>query len=342
VAAALVGLGFLGGRRASNKPPPTFKQLTFRRGWLDQARFAPDGRTVIYGAGWDGKPVELFQTRTDSPESRPLGLVHARVLSISPQGQMAILLDPSRGQGFFNLGTLAVVPLTGGTPRELLEDVIAADWTPDGRELCVSRLQANAEVTIELPPGTILPGAPRAIFRADMLRLSRDGRHVAFRNVGAGKVVIVDRVRKTNRAVLDVAIQFWGLAWAPTSPEVWFTEGASMGARDVNAVDLAGRRRLVYRSTSVLGLVDTAPDGRALLHRSLDRWGAMALLPGSRAEQDVTVNDNSFVGALSSDGRILLLNSTSETGDRSTYLRQDGGDPIRVATGNGVDISPDG
>ena len=85
VAAALVGLGFLGGRRASDKPPPTFKQLTFRRGWVDQARFAPDGRTVIYGAGWDGKPVELFQTRTDSPESRPLGLP-TRGFSRSPRG----------------------------------------------------------------------------------------------------------------------------------------------------------------------------------------------------------------------------------------------------------------
>lgn len=116
VVVALVGLGFLGGRRASEKPPPMFKQLTFRRGWLDQARFAPDGRTVIYGAGWDGKPVELFQTRTDSPESRPLGLVHAKVLSISSQGQMAILLDPSRQRGYFNLGTLAVVPLTAAPP----------------------------------------------------------------------------------------------------------------------------------------------------------------------------------------------------------------------------------
>ncbi len=342
VAAALVSLGFLGGRRASDKPPPTFKQLTFRRGWVDQARFAPDGRTVIYGAGWDGKPVELFQTRTDSPESRPLGLPHARVLSISSQGQMAILLDPSRQRGLFRYGTLAVVPLTGGTPRELLEDVIAADWTPDGKELCVSRLQPNAEVTIELPPGTILPGAPRAHVSADMLRISRDGRHVVFRDFGARKVIVVDRERRVSRAVLDVGTEFWGLAWAPTRPEVWFTEGANMEARDVNAVDLAGLRRLVYRSAAILGLVDTAPDGRALLHRSLDRWGAMALLPGGRAEQDVTVNDSSFVGALSPDGRLLLLSSRSDTASWSTYLRRDGGDPIRVAAGRGVDISRDG
>jgi hypothetical protein len=175
-----------------------------------------------------------------------------------------------------------------------------------------------------------------------MLRMSRDGRHVVFRDAGAGKVMVVDRGRKVRRALLDVGDKFWGLAWAPTSQEVWFTEGASMGARDVNAVSLAGRRRLVYRSAGVLGLVDTAPDGRALFHRSFDRWGAMALLPGGRAEQDVTVNDNSFVGTLSSDGRMLLLNSTSEAAGYSTYLRRDGGDPVRVASGVGVDISPDG
>ncbi len=332
----------MAGRRAAEKPPPTFKQLTFRRGWVDQARFAPDGRTVIYGAGWDGKPVELFQTRTDSPESRPLGLAHAKVLSISSQGQMAILLDPSRQQGYFLLGTLAVVPLAGGTPRELLENVYSADWTPDGRNLCVSRLHPNGEITIELPPGTVLPGAPRTRVRADMLRVSRDGRHVVFRDVGAGKVMLIDRERKVARALVDLGANFWGLAWAPTGREVWFTEGASRGARDVYAVDLDGRRRLVYRSAGVLGLVDTAPDGRALFHRSFDRWGAMALLPGGRAEQDVTVNDNSFVGALSADGRMLLLNSTSEAAGYSTYLRRDGGDPVRVAAGAGVDISPDG
>ena len=264
VAAALVGLGFLGGRRASEKPPPTFKQLTFRRGWLDQARFAPDGRTVIYGAGWDGRPVELFQTRTDSPESRPLGLVHAKVLSISPQGQMAILLDPSRRQGFFDLGTLAVVPLAGGTPRELLENVIAADWTPDGRELCVSRAAAERRGHDRAAPGTVLLGPARAV-RADCCACpgtAATSSSATRRREGRSSSTASARSREpswTSRA------NFWGLAWAPTGQEVWFTEGATTGARDVNAVDLDGRRRLVYRSAGVLGLVDTAPDGRALL-----------------------------------------------------------------------------
>jgi hypothetical protein len=339
--AALVGLGFLWGRRAFEKPAPTFKQLTFRRGWLDYARFAPDGRTIVYGAGWDGRPVELFQTRTDSPESRPLGLTHAKVLSISPQGQMAILLDPSRREGYFTWGTLAVAPLAGGTPRELLENVNAADWTPDGRDLCVSRLHPNGEVTVELPPGTVLH---RTRSRADMLRVGRDGRYIVFRDLGARELVLVDRERKVTRALVDLGTNFWGLAWAPSGREVWFTEGASGSARDVYAVALDGRRRLVYRSAGVLSLADTAPDGRALFHRALDRYGTMALLPGGAMEQDVTVYDSPSLGSLSADGRMLLLNGTCEGAGPGVcaYLRRDGGDPIRVAAGSGVDISADG
>jgi len=153
--------------------------------------------------------------------------------------------------------------------------------------------------------------------------------------------VLADRERKVVKTLVQTGYT-WGLAWGPTGREVWFTEGATPGIRDVHAVDLEGLRRLVYRSMGALGLVDTAPDGRALFHRSLDRFGAMALLPGSTVERDATVYDSSRIGALSSDGRLLLLNSTSAGPGGSAYLRRDGGDPIRVATGEGVDISPDG
>ena len=36
-------------------PPPLYTQLTFRRGILTGARFAPDGQTVVYSAAWDGQ-----------------------------------------------------------------------------------------------------------------------------------------------------------------------------------------------------------------------------------------------------------------------------------------------
>src|SRR5271166_1529072 len=40
----------------SPKPllPPTYRQLTFRRGSIRSARFAPDGQTILYSAAWQG------------------------------------------------------------------------------------------------------------------------------------------------------------------------------------------------------------------------------------------------------------------------------------------------
>ena len=49
IAAAGAGL-FIWGRQSGRPPTPTFKRLTFKRGTITGARFAPDGRTVVYSA----------------------------------------------------------------------------------------------------------------------------------------------------------------------------------------------------------------------------------------------------------------------------------------------------
>ena len=77
---------------------PTFQRLTFRRGTILSARFAPDGQTVIYGASWEGQPCRLFSTRPESPESSALALPEAEILSISTTGQMASL-STATGRG---------------------------------------------------------------------------------------------------------------------------------------------------------------------------------------------------------------------------------------------------
>src|SRR5262249_20434973 len=113
------------GRRVGTASPPSFRQLTFRRGILHWARFAPDGHTMVYGAAWEGKPFELFSTRIDSSESRALGFPGADLLAISSKGEMAMALGRRfcrvGGGGF--IGTLARAPLAGGAAREILEDV---------------------------------------------------------------------------------------------------------------------------------------------------------------------------------------------------------------------------
>ena len=93
VVAAAVGIAaFVAGKKAGHTAPPSFRQLTFQRGSIHSARFAPDEQTVLYSASWEGRPAEIFASRLDSPESRPFGLKHADVFSISRSGEMAVSL----------------------------------------------------------------------------------------------------------------------------------------------------------------------------------------------------------------------------------------------------------
>lgn len=95
-AAALATLtlaaGFLTGRASVRAAagPPQFTRLTFRRGLVQSARFAPDGETVVYGASWEGAPFEIFVTRADARESRTLGLGNADIFALSGKGDLAI------------------------------------------------------------------------------------------------------------------------------------------------------------------------------------------------------------------------------------------------------------
>ncbi|HEY6220929.1 MAG TPA: serine/threonine-protein kinase, partial [Candidatus Eisenbacteria bacterium] len=100
-----------------------FRRLTFREGDITEARFAPDGQTVVYSAAWEGRRHEVFVTRIEGHESRPLGLENAEVLSVSATGDIAVRVKPQDVGGFITLGVLARLPIIGGIPRELLDGV---------------------------------------------------------------------------------------------------------------------------------------------------------------------------------------------------------------------------
>src|SRR5512141_3251193 len=80
--------GYLIGTRTKRTEPPAFKRLTFRRGHVNEARFAPDGQTILYGALWEGNPTQVFTTRAGNPEASPLPLPSALLLGVSSKGEM--------------------------------------------------------------------------------------------------------------------------------------------------------------------------------------------------------------------------------------------------------------
>ena len=120
-------------------PPPSYRQLTFRRGSIRSARFAPDGQTILYSAAWQGNPTDVFTARPEAPESRSMGLSHTQLMSVSSAAELAVLLDSKAIGTWVNMGTLARAPLAGGAPRDVMEQVQWADWGPDGNSLAVVR-----------------------------------------------------------------------------------------------------------------------------------------------------------------------------------------------------------
>jgi hypothetical protein len=210
--------GRLGERRGLLAPLPSFRQLTFRRGFVNGARFAPDGQTVVYSAAWDGQPSEIFTTRLDSPESRPLGISPAGILAISSVGEIAISLPCEEIWASVCYGTLARVPLAGGAPRELLDDVTSADWSPDGKELAAIHV-VNGKYRLEYPIGKVIYETNG--FLAS-LRLSPKGDLLSFVEYLSpdslrGIAGVVDR-RGHRRNLTPEFSNLLGLAWTRIRP----------------------------------------------------------------------------------------------------------------------------
>ncbi len=339
-------IAFVAIRKAGDRPPPTFRQLTFRRGQIFSARFAPDGQTVMYSAAWDGKPMEIFVGRPESPESRPFGLVGAEVLSISKSGDMAVSLNRVVGAAFRRTGTLAQLSVAGGAaPRDILKEVEWADWGPDGKSLAIVRV-VPGRMRIEFPLGKVLYETSAWVSH---LRVSPDGDLVAFidhptPNDDGGSVAVVDRAgKKQNLSHPFASAQ--GLGWSPDGSEIWFTATEVGGNRAVYSTTRSGKSRLRIRVPGNLTLQDVSREGRLLVSRDTVRSEMMALAPGESKERDLTWLDWSLPTAISADGKTVLFSETGEGGGAgySVYIRKTDGSPaVRLGEGSSQDLSADG
>jgi Tol biopolymer transport system component len=345
VLAAIAAGAFLAGRRSAERPLPSFRRLTFRRGAINGARFAPDGQSFVYSALWEGKPSAAFLGRRGTPEPSELPLPEAALLGVSSSGELAIQMSPRFVRGFTFGGTLARVPLAGGTPRELLEDVHWADWMPDGNRLAVVH-DAGGKNRLEFPAGK--PVYETAGFISHP-RISPRGDLVAFldhpvNGDDGGSVAVVDAAGK-KRTLGGVYSTIFGLAWRPDGSEVWFTAAPSGSARALRAVTLDGRERLLAGGPGILEIFDTAADGRALVSSSDFRLGILGLAPGETKERDLSWLDWSLIRDMSPDGRFVLFDETGEgTGEKyGVYLRRtDGSAAVRLGDGSAMALSPDG
>ncbi len=342
LAIVLLAAAFIAGSRMATLDPPTYTRLTFRRGNITGARFAPNGDEIIYSAAWDGGPAELYSTRPGSTSSRNFGIESVDILAISRSGEMA-LRERTLGQTGRH-GTLYTAPLAGGVPRAVLDDVIFAGWNRGG-ELGVVRL-GGGKNRLEVPIGTSIHE-----FGALPLALSfaPDGRiALAERGHGFGRswnLLTFDGGTKPTRSEIPGFGTSVGLAWDPDGDGIWYESG-ELGGDKIFMLTPGGDREVVLGIPGQMRLLDASGDGRVLLSRSEARAGIRCLAPGESSEQELPGLDFSDVNDMTSDGHKILLSEFGEAGGLdswSVYLQDTDGTPaVMLAAGQGLALSPDG
>ena len=345
VAAIMLGLGWWLGRGSGSTRPPQYQQITFRTGSIGNARFTPDG-SIVYSAAWDGGDDQLYMARADDNGSRELGLKGAELLSISKTGELAIRLNTAYYGGYARTGTLARVPLSGGTPREVLDNVQDAEWSANGDSMAVVRFAPeNHHWRLEYPIGHVLLDGIDWISHPC---ISPDGKLIAFADHenpsgdDEGSVAVLDMAgheKKLDSGFVSVE----GIQWSPSGNEIWFTATRSGSATQLYGVTLSGKERNITNVPGGFWLQDMR-NGVALMITHQERIGIRGLAPGGKEEKELGWFGWSIVRGISRDGHNIVFEEEGEGGgpNYTVFMRNtDGTPPVKIGEGLGLAISAD-
>ena len=164
--------------------------------------------------------------------------------------------------------------------RELLENVVAADWSPDGTQLAVA-VRENHETRIEYPIGRLLYKTKGRLDYS--MRVSGSGKQIAFIESPPSTQAlapdefdlrIVDATGKVTTLVHAQAPRsLGGCLWRRGDREVLFASLSSDTVQghtsDIDVVDLSGQVRTLYRGTGDF-LPQDSFGGRATAGRAVE------------------------------------------------------------------------
>lgn len=325
-----------------------FVPLTLRRGRIGNARFTANG-TVVFGAAWEGNPIEIFLATPGKLESISIGVPGADLLSVSPTGDLAISLDRAFLGGWVSAGTLARMRSAGGAPRKIHERVLDADWAPDGKNMAIIRQVDDGTVVLEYPIGRRLRVSGGWLSH---LRFSRDGSRLGFIDHqwfgdDGGRPVVIDLEGHEVMVPSEVNQSTAGLAWSPDGSEVWVAGDRFGHGRDIIGYDMSGKFRLVMSSPGMLTLCDVTADGAMLVTHDNHRREVYTARHGEVAEKNLAWYDWPYLAAIADDGSELLIEEQrARSGERSGaafFLRSvDGGPAVQMGDGRARALSPDG
>jgi serine/threonine protein kinase len=344
-ALVLIAGAYTAGRRSSpaaGNAALAMEQKTYRVQTIFLARYASGG-DVVYSAAEGGSLPMIYSLTAAYPLPRPVSDSATHLLSVSSKDEMAVLVGAVWSHHRVFTGTLARMPVSGGTPRELLTSVRDADWSPDGSQLAVVH-EVNGSDRLEYPMGTAIYETQG--YLSDV-RVSRDGERVAFlehpqRGDDRGMVGIVDR-KGAHRLLTRQYLAIEGLAWTPHG-RLAFGASNSGGIMTLNEVTVGGKVMPGVPGVGNAVIHDIGSDGRRLIVRDDYFKRIWVKRAADSAVQDLSWLDVSFFPLLSTDGSMLVFGdgSSASGGNYATMLRRtDGSAAVRLGEGSDLAISRD-
>jgi eukaryotic-like serine/threonine-protein kinase len=325
----------------------TFETRSFETQNIFNARFTPDG-SIVFSSANNGPAPQLFVNRPNSLAPQAIGGPGMHLLSVSSQGELAVLTNAEfLGHRMFR-GTLARMPIDGA-PRPWLTGVREADWSPDGSTLAIVRDDGRTD-RIEYPIGKVLYTSSGNGYVSD-IRVSPDGTTVAFfdhvlRYDDRGWLKIVDGAGQ----VRTLTGEYWGaegIAWARDGKTIVFSAGDngwdSFHPRAV-AADGTSPAREALQGVGLFTM-DIAPNGQWLVTENTDDRSIRALLPGDTTEREFAWLGSADTPDPSPDGKLLMFGDQSQSAGQNyavSIRRTDGSSAIRLGEGSAIALSPDG
>jgi eukaryotic-like serine/threonine-protein kinase len=346
----MLAVGWWIGKNGARVPVAQYTQITFRTGSIGNARFTPDG-SVVYSAAWDGGDDQLYLARTDEPGARELDVKNAELLAISKNGELALRLNTLNLGGYARPGTLARMPLSGGTPREVTENVQDADWSADGEKMAIIRLVPETlHWRLEYPIGKVLYDS---IGWLSHPKISPDGKWIAFADHEVpggddqGSVAVIAADGSSNgkdKRLSSGWVSLQGIVWSPKGDEIWFTSSGTGSATNPRAVTLDGKVREITNVPGGVWLQDRRNDS-VLMITHHERIGIRGVAPGGKEEHELGWFGWSILRGMTPDGHKIAFEEEGNGGgsNYTVYLRDaDGSPPVRIGEGSCYGISPDG
>jgi len=342
---AALGVAFERGRQ-TRTGRVTFEAITWGPQWITNARFGPDGRTVVFSAASAGSTPSLYTIPPGAVTPRPIGELGTHLLAVSSKGEIAAITGARLTHHRIFTGTLSRMTLEGAA-RSWMKDVSEADFAPEGSSLAVIRVVAG-RWQLEYPVGQLLYSAPTGYISDP--RVSPDGRRVAFFDHPAaeddrGALKVVDTEKRVT--VLSREYQgLEGLAWATDGRSILFTPMESVDSYQVTAAAVDGTAlRQVIAGPGHAVISDVAADGRLLLTRGEVRNSLRAQVPGEATEREFAWLGYSILPAVSRDGRYIAFEDASDSAgaDYQVALRDVAANTVvRLGPGSALGLSPDG